>query len=155
MYARRRRWAALAGRPTPERLFAAGYAACFHSALKATSKQHGVEIVNSAVTAEVGIGPDDAGGFGLAITLNVERRRRLAGRCRRLSGRAPGARTRMRRAATSTSFSTSRLPDPLLVASSLSRVIALDSDDADQGQASAGDRPSRTGIARRQRSSST
>lgn len=60
------------GATNPEQLFAAGYAACFHSALKATSKQHGVEIVDSAVTAEVGIGPNDAGGFGLAITLNVE-----------------------------------------------------------------------------------
>lgn len=60
------------GATNPEQLFAAGYAACFHSALKATSKQHGVEIVDSAVTAEVGIGPNEAGGFGLAITLNVE-----------------------------------------------------------------------------------
>ncbi|MET0767116.1 MAG: organic hydroperoxide resistance protein [Aeromicrobium sp.] len=60
------------GATNPEQLFAAGYAACFHSALKATSKQHGVTITDSAVTAEVGIGPNDAGGFGLAITLNVE-----------------------------------------------------------------------------------
>lgn len=60
------------GATNPEQLFAAGYAACFHSALKATSKQHGVDIVDSAVTAEVGIGPNDAGGFALAITLNVE-----------------------------------------------------------------------------------
>ncbi|MCW2769663.1 MAG: organic hydroperoxide resistance protein [Aeromicrobium sp.] len=60
------------GATNPEQLFAAGYAACFHSALKATSKQHGVSITDSAVTAEVGIGPNDAGGFGLAITLNVE-----------------------------------------------------------------------------------
>jgi lipoyl-dependent peroxiredoxin len=59
------------GATNPEQLFAAGYAACFHSALKATSKQHGVTIADSAVTAEVGIGPD-GGGFGLAITLHVE-----------------------------------------------------------------------------------
>ncbi|MRJ75967.1 Ohr family peroxiredoxin [Aeromicrobium sp. SMF47] len=60
------------GATNPEQLFAAGYAACFHSALKASSKQHGVQIEDSAVTAEVGIGPNDAGGFGLAITLHVE-----------------------------------------------------------------------------------
>lgn len=60
------------GATNPEQLFAAGYAACFHSALKGTTKQHGVEIVDSAVTAEVGIGPNADGGFGLAVTLNVE-----------------------------------------------------------------------------------
>ncbi|MFD1860281.1 organic hydroperoxide resistance protein [Aeromicrobium camelliae] len=60
------------GATNPEQLFAAGYAACFHSALKATSKQHGVEIVDSAVTADVGIGPKEGGGFELAVTLNVE-----------------------------------------------------------------------------------
>ncbi len=60
------------GATNPEQLFAAGYAACFHSALKATKKQHGVEIVDSAVTAEVGIGPKEGGGFELAVTLNVE-----------------------------------------------------------------------------------
>ena len=32
------------GATNPEQLFAAGYAACFHSALKATSKVHGVPI---------------------------------------------------------------------------------------------------------------
>ena len=40
------------GATNPEQLFAAGYAACFHSALKASSKVHGVQIVDSAVTAE-------------------------------------------------------------------------------------------------------
>jgi osmotically inducible protein OsmC len=60
------------GATNPEQLFAAGYAACFHSALKASSKVHGVTISDSAVTAEVGIGPDGKGGFGLAITLHVE-----------------------------------------------------------------------------------
>ncbi|MCW2830546.1 MAG: organic hydroperoxide resistance protein [Aeromicrobium sp.] len=60
------------GATNPEQMFAAGYAACFHSALKATSKQHGVPITDSAVTAEVGIGSNGEGGFGLAITLHVE-----------------------------------------------------------------------------------
>jgi Ohr subfamily peroxiredoxin len=60
------------GATNPEQLFAAGYAACFHSALKASKAQHGVEVIDSAVTAEVGIGPTGLGGFGLAVTLRVE-----------------------------------------------------------------------------------
>ena len=60
------------GATNPEQLFAAGYAACFHSALKATGKEHGVDLVDSAVTAEVGVGPDGKGGFALAVTLIIE-----------------------------------------------------------------------------------
>ncbi|WNB85524.1 organic hydroperoxide resistance protein [Cellulomonas sp. ATA003] len=56
----------------PEQLFAAGYAACFHSALKGVAKKQGVTPTDSAVTAEVGIGPNDAGGFGLSVALTVE-----------------------------------------------------------------------------------
>ncbi len=60
------------GATNPEQLFAAGYAACFHSALKSVARRDGVTFTDSAVTAEVGIGPNDAGGFGLEITLHVE-----------------------------------------------------------------------------------
>jgi Ohr subfamily peroxiredoxin len=60
------------GATNPEQLFAAGYAACFHSALKLTSKKAAIAITDSAVTAEVGIGPNGAGGFSLAVTLPVE-----------------------------------------------------------------------------------
>ncbi|MFG1795986.1 organic hydroperoxide resistance protein [Nocardia sp. NPDC049149] len=55
----------------PEQLFAAGYAACFHSALRLVGKQAKANIDDSAVGARVGIGPNDAGGFGLAVTLEV------------------------------------------------------------------------------------
>ncbi|MGV9722167.1 organic hydroperoxide resistance protein [Nocardia beijingensis] len=55
----------------PEQLFAAGYAACFHSALRLVGKQVKANIDDSAVGAKVGIGPNDAGGFGLAVTLDV------------------------------------------------------------------------------------
>ncbi|MEU2102950.1 organic hydroperoxide resistance protein [Nocardia sp. NPDC019255] len=55
----------------PEQLFAAGYAACFHSALRLVGKQAKANIDDSAVGAKVGIGPNDAGGFGLAVTLEV------------------------------------------------------------------------------------
>jgi len=60
------------GATNPEQLFAAGYAACFHSALKASKAQHGVDVTDSAVTAEVGIGPTGLGGFGLGVTLRIE-----------------------------------------------------------------------------------
>jgi Ohr subfamily peroxiredoxin len=60
------------GATNPEQLFAAGYAACFHSALKVVAKRQGATLAESAVTAEVGIGPNDAGGFGLEVALHVE-----------------------------------------------------------------------------------
>ena len=60
------------GGANPEQLFAAGYAACFHGALKLVARQQKAAFADSAVTAEVGIGPNDAGGFGLEITLHVE-----------------------------------------------------------------------------------
>jgi osmotically inducible protein OsmC len=60
------------GGANPEQLFAAGYAACFHSALKGVARRQKVNFTDSAVTAEVGIGPNDAGGFGLEVTLHVE-----------------------------------------------------------------------------------
>ena len=60
------------GGANPELLFAAGYAACFHSALKLVARQQKATFTDSAVTAEVGIGPSDSGGFGLEVTLRVE-----------------------------------------------------------------------------------
>ncbi|MGO4615030.1 organic hydroperoxide resistance protein [Nocardia sp. 2YAB30] len=55
----------------PEQLFAAGYAACFHSALRLVGQQAKANIDDSAVGAKVGIGTDGAGGFGLTVTLEV------------------------------------------------------------------------------------
>ena len=56
----------------PEQLFAAGYAACFLSALKFVSMHAKVGLpADAAVTAEVGIGPNGQGGFGLAADLRV------------------------------------------------------------------------------------
>lgn len=40
----------------PEQLFAAGYSACFHGALRQAARQQGVDLAGSTVTAEVGIG---------------------------------------------------------------------------------------------------
>lgn len=56
----------------PEQLFAAGYAACFLSAMKnvARSGEHPKVPDSTTVTAQVGVGPNDHG-FGLAIALRV------------------------------------------------------------------------------------
>ena len=56
---------------TPEQLFAAGYAACFGSALGLVGRQAKVDVSEAAVTAEVGIGKQGEG-FGLKVTLRVE-----------------------------------------------------------------------------------
>lgn len=55
----------------PEQLFAAGYSACFNSALGSVARKAGVTARGSEVTAHVGIGPD-AGGFALAVELEVK-----------------------------------------------------------------------------------
>ncbi|GAA4817467.1 organic hydroperoxide resistance protein [Streptomyces ziwulingensis] len=55
----------------PEQLFAAGYAACFGSALGAVGRAAKVDVTDAAVTAEVGIGKEGEG-FALAVTLRVE-----------------------------------------------------------------------------------
>ncbi|CAM5649323.1 organic hydroperoxide resistance protein [Streptomyces sp. HUAS 31] len=55
----------------PEQLFAAGYAACFGSALGLVGRQAKVDVTDAAVTAEVGIGKQGEG-FGLKVTLRVE-----------------------------------------------------------------------------------
>ena len=55
----------------PEQLFAVGYAACFHSALRLVARQEKVDITDSTVGARVSIGQLDNGGFGLAVELEV------------------------------------------------------------------------------------
>jgi osmotically inducible protein OsmC len=55
----------------PETLFAAGYAACFQSALANRARTKGVDTSDSTVTAHVSLGPSEDGGFGLAVELEV------------------------------------------------------------------------------------
>ncbi|GAB2911194.1 MULTISPECIES: organic hydroperoxide resistance protein [Streptomyces] len=55
----------------PEQLFAAGYAACFASALGLVGRAAKVDVSEAAVTAEVGIGKQGEG-FALKATLRVE-----------------------------------------------------------------------------------
>ena len=59
------------GGSNPEQLFAAGYAACFHSALRLVARRAKADVDGSEVTARVGIGPTGTGGYGLAVTLQV------------------------------------------------------------------------------------
>ena len=56
----------------PEQLFAAGYAACFLSAMKFVSSQGGPKVpADATVSSIVGIGPRSEGGFGLEVSLAV------------------------------------------------------------------------------------
>ncbi|GAA3642759.1 organic hydroperoxide resistance protein [Nonomuraea antimicrobica] len=56
----------------PEQLFAAGYAACFASALRLVAGQRKIDVSDAAVTAEIGLSPNGQGGFQLSATLRVE-----------------------------------------------------------------------------------
>ncbi|MGP5197116.1 organic hydroperoxide resistance protein [Arthrobacter rhombi] len=55
----------------PEQLFAAGYAACFHSALQMVARERQIDVDGSSVGAQVHLGGLGSGGFGLAVTLEV------------------------------------------------------------------------------------
>jgi Ohr subfamily peroxiredoxin len=55
----------------PEQLFAVGCAACYHSALRLVGRQEKADVTDSAVGAKVSLGSNDAGGFVLAVELEV------------------------------------------------------------------------------------
>lgn len=59
------------GATNPEQLFAAGYAACFHSALKRVAQEDKLDVTGTEVSASVGLGAMPNGGFGLAVELDV------------------------------------------------------------------------------------
>jgi osmotically inducible protein OsmC len=59
------------GAANPEMLFALGYAACFHSALKHVASQSKLDVTDSEVSASVGIGAGEGGGFALTVELDV------------------------------------------------------------------------------------
>ena len=93
------------GATNPEQLFAAGYAACFHSALKVVAGREKLDVTGTEVSASVGIGANDAGGFGLAVAARRARPGARPGRPPRRSSPRPTrcARTPTPPAATSTS----------------------------------------------------
>lgn len=55
----------------PEDLFAAGYAACFHSAMLAVARSQNIKLEDETVGSRVHIGPNGEGGFELAVELEV------------------------------------------------------------------------------------
>ena len=55
----------------PEQLFAAGYAACFGSAIEGTARRRRVQVGEVSVTARVGIGSIGAGAYGLTVELTA------------------------------------------------------------------------------------
>jgi len=55
----------------PEQLFAAGYAACFQSALLGIARGRNIDIDDCTITARVGVGPVAEGGFGLEVRLEL------------------------------------------------------------------------------------
>ena len=56
----------------PEKLFAAGYSACFLGAMKAVSGKEGVPVpADATVTATIGFGPRSEGCYGITADLAV------------------------------------------------------------------------------------
>jgi osmotically inducible protein OsmC len=53
----------------PEQLFAAGYAACFGGAVGLVGRLQKIDLGPHDITADVTIGKDASGGFGLAVAL--------------------------------------------------------------------------------------
>jgi lipoyl-dependent peroxiredoxin len=56
----------------PEQLLAAGWAACFQSALLRFAAGRNLDLSGSRITARVGIGPLRRGGLGLAAALDLD-----------------------------------------------------------------------------------
>ena len=57
---------------TPEHLFAAGYAACFGSACDYAARELNLKPSSIEIETAVGLGQEDAGGFGLTVDLNAK-----------------------------------------------------------------------------------
>ena len=56
----------------PEKLFAAGYSACFLGALRYVATQEKASLpASTTVNAEIGIGPRSDGGFGITANLTI------------------------------------------------------------------------------------
>ncbi|SFL54432.1 peroxiredoxin, Ohr subfamily [Paenibacillus sp. 1_12] len=55
----------------PEQLFAAGYAACFESALNLVCRTQRIKVESTEVTAHVTIGKEADGGFVLEVKLDI------------------------------------------------------------------------------------
>ncbi|TGR74037.1 organic hydroperoxide resistance protein [bacterium M00.F.Ca.ET.177.01.1.1] len=60
------------GATNPEQLFAAGYGACFESAIRFVARKQKLPLQDAAVTATVSLYPNDQGGFRLGVALAAE-----------------------------------------------------------------------------------
>ncbi|MDX8518837.1 organic hydroperoxide resistance protein [Mesorhizobium dulcispinae] len=60
------------GATNPEQLFAAGYGACFESAIRFVARKKKLPLEDAAVTATVSLYPNDQGGFKLGVALAAE-----------------------------------------------------------------------------------
>lgn len=56
--------------PNPEQFFAAGYSACYGSALQAVAQKNKVKLGDFSVTAEVSLGKDEDDNFLLSVVLD-------------------------------------------------------------------------------------
>jgi osmotically inducible protein OsmC len=59
------------GATNPEQLFAAGYAVCFHNALRLVARRMQATVDGSEVSAAVGIGPIEGGRYGIQVALKI------------------------------------------------------------------------------------
>jgi Ohr subfamily peroxiredoxin len=59
------------GGTNPEQLFAAGYSACFQSAMFTVARRMQLSAEGSTVTAKVGLGTQEGGAFNIAVELDV------------------------------------------------------------------------------------
>jgi Ohr subfamily peroxiredoxin len=59
------------GATNPEQLFAAGYAGCFHSALKVAARGERISLTGSEVAVTVALVKDE-GGFSLAVSISAD-----------------------------------------------------------------------------------
>lgn len=55
----------------PEQLFAAGYSACFSNAILHVAREMKISVKEAPVSAVIGIGPNETGGFALTASLEV------------------------------------------------------------------------------------
>ena len=56
----------------PEQLFASGWAACFHNALKGVARRRKVDVTDSAVSLEVNLVGGMATGFDFEVTIEAQ-----------------------------------------------------------------------------------
>lgn len=61
----------LSGSINPKQLLAAGFAACFRSALHAVARGKKINFENSTIGGRMEIGNNDVGGFKLAVELEI------------------------------------------------------------------------------------